>query len=467
MGYYLGDGENEASLGFNTLGRTALGVLSSQFISGVITEDPAKREKNIFCLTVKEGEDAFENTLDRLAGPTGTFTKAQNATHDVVSFGNCTINSYSVNFSVGEIPRVDIEGEAQNIQFNTGSSGLYNPSLNRDGGRADTGQYQLGVPTTGNMDVLVLRPEDVVLSFNNNTFSFGGTDRNDMHVQTASIEVPMSRGNISALGAERAVAPPLSLSSSKKLTDLQRLGSLNVTNRILNSDQSTKIDIGINLTTGATGIDPFYSFQQMQSGFLSTGEFDFKIKDAGGVTTVSGGSLVSYSLDGSVGDLVKGSTSYEGDGAIFTPVGAITIEDQSTDQFGGFFRPRDIEITSTTNGDEGIDTASLNIQNFSLSVEVGRKAVTRLGTRVSQFRYPELPTNGTLSFSVIKTKASGINISSLICESGVILIDLKDINDNSVMNFTTSGCCLDSVDESTNLDDNTEIRFSYYFPIIQ
>ena len=67
----------------------------------------------------------------------------------------------------------------------------------------------------------------------------------------------------------------LSLSSSKKLTDIQRLGSLNVTNRILNSDQSTKIDIGINLTTGATGIDPFYSFQQMQSGFLSTGEFDF------------------------------------------------------------------------------------------------------------------------------------------------------------------------------------------------
>ena len=209
MGYYLGDGENEGNLGFNPLGRSALGVLSSQFISGVITEDPAKREKNIFCLTVKEGEDAFENTSDRLAGPTGAFTAAQNATHDVVSFGNCTINSYSVNFSVGEIPRVDVEGEAQNIQFDTGSSGIYNPSLNRDGGRADTGQYQLGVPTTGNMDVLVLRPEDVVLSFNNNTFSFGGTDRNDMHVQSASIEVPMSRGNISALGAERAVAKPL------------------------------------------------------------------------------------------------------------------------------------------------------------------------------------------------------------------------------------------------------------------
>jgi len=259
----------------------------------------------------------------------------------------------------------------------------------------------------------------------------------------------------------------LSLSSSKKLTDLRQLGSLNVTDRILNSDQSTKIDIGINLTTGATGIDPFYSFQQMQSGFLSTGKFDFKIKDRAGVTTVSGGSLASYSIDGSVGDLVNGSTSYEGDGAIFTPAGAIAIENQSTDEFGGFFRPRDIEITSTTNGDEGIDTASLNIQSFSLSVSVGRNAVTRLGTRVPQFRYPELPSNGALSFDVVKTKVTGINISSLICESGVILINLKDIDDNSVMNFTTSGCSLESVDETTDLDDNTKIKFSYYFPIIQ
>jgi|TARA_R110000824_G_scaffold164018_1_gene340019 hypothetical protein len=243
------------------------------------------------------------------------------------------------------------------------------------------------------------------------------------------------------------------------------LGSSAIADRILDANQSTQINIGINLTTGATGIDPFYSYQQMNSGFLSTGEFDFKVKDAAGVTTISGGSLTSYSLNGAVGDIVKGSTSYEGDGAIFTSVGALDVSDQTTDEFGGFFTPQKIQITTTTNGDEGINSASLHIQDFSLSVDIGRNAVTRLGTRVPQFRYPDLNGQGTLSFNVIKNQVTGINISSLICDSGAIKIDLKDREDNSVMNFTTSGCCLESVDESTSLDDNTQVSFSYYFPI--
>jgi len=216
LGYYLGNGENEDLLGFNCSGLSTSAEPAIQFISGVMTEDPLTREKNIYCLTVGEGDDAFSNVLSTTDGPTnlggatGKFSAADNATHDVVSFGNCTINSYTVNFAVGEIPRVDIEGEAQNIQFNAGgSSGLYNPSIGRDATRADSGQFMLGVPSTGNMDVLVLRPEDVTLSFSSDTFRFGGTDTSDMHVQSASIEVPMSRGNIQALGAERAVAKPL------------------------------------------------------------------------------------------------------------------------------------------------------------------------------------------------------------------------------------------------------------------
>ena len=210
MGYYLGNGENEGSLGFAVNGLNPDGSLAGQFLSGIITENDNKREKNIFVLTVKEGDDAFQNSADANKATLTPFTFADQQTHDVVSFGNCTVNSYTVNFAVGEIPRVDIEGEAQNIEIVEGfSSGLYNPSLNVNAGRADTGQLQLGIPSTGGMDVLVLRPEDVTISFSNDEFDFGGTNLSDMHIQSASIEVPMSRGNISALGKERAVAKPL------------------------------------------------------------------------------------------------------------------------------------------------------------------------------------------------------------------------------------------------------------------
>ena len=210
LGYYLGNGENEGNLGFNGLGKSAVnGALQDQFISGIIAEDPAKREKNLFVLTVKEGEDAFASTTSFIDNPTGRFTTAERAGHDVVSLGNCSFESYTVNFAVGEIPRVDIDGTAENITFDTTSSGLYNPSLNKAGGRADTGQFMLGTPSTGNMDVLVLRPEDVTLSFSNEEFEFGGTDLGDMHVQSASIEVPLSRTPIEALGSAKAVAKPL------------------------------------------------------------------------------------------------------------------------------------------------------------------------------------------------------------------------------------------------------------------
>lgn len=210
LGYYLGNGENEGNLGFNGLGKSAInGALQDQFISGIIAEDPAKREKNLFVLTVKEGEDAFASTTSFIDNPTGRFTTAERAGHDVVSLGNCSFESYTVNFAVGEIPRVDIDGTAENITFDTTSSGLYNPSLNKAGGRADTGQFMLGTPSTGNMDVLVLRPEDVTLSFSNEEFEFGGTDLGDMHVQSASIEVPLSRTPIEALGSAKAVAKPL------------------------------------------------------------------------------------------------------------------------------------------------------------------------------------------------------------------------------------------------------------------
>ena len=63
MGYYLGNGENEARLGFNIQGLDESdGSAKSQFISGMQTEDIFKREKNIYALTVKEGNAAFDTS---------------------------------------------------------------------------------------------------------------------------------------------------------------------------------------------------------------------------------------------------------------------------------------------------------------------------------------------------------------------------------------------------------------------
>ena len=222
LGYYLGNGENEGNLGFNAFGFNPItSTLQDQFISGILDQSPNKRVKNIFVSTVREGSDAFATAgayaslsaggreSSFLADPPGRSTQGEISGVDVVAFGNCNIGSYTVNFAVGEIPRVDVDGTAENITFNTSASGIYNPSLNKAGGRADTGQCMIGVPSTGMMEVLVLRPEDVTLSFSNTSMDIGGTTFSDMHVQSASIEVPLSRTPIQALGSAKAVAQPL------------------------------------------------------------------------------------------------------------------------------------------------------------------------------------------------------------------------------------------------------------------
>lgn len=218
LGYYLGDGTNEALLGLFSAGSKRLNAygnapLTGSIISGILAEDELYREKNIYVLTAKEGEDAFNTDIY-----SGNF-----ASHDVVSFGNCVLTNYSANFSVGEIPRADVEMEASNIVFTTGHhSGLRNPAINDLGARADSGMYSLEAPTTGDTDILVLRPDDVIVSFSNNNISVGGdtqdaysqskvggTHFGDIAVTSASIEIPLSRGNIEVLGKERAYAKPL------------------------------------------------------------------------------------------------------------------------------------------------------------------------------------------------------------------------------------------------------------------
>lgn len=198
FGYYLGNGENELAIGLQSSDG-----LDKQLISGILTEDVSSREKNIYTLIVKEGEDAFNSTV----------YQTQSVNHDVIGFGNCVLTSYGANFAVGEIPRVDVEWEASNIVFYTGGhSGFKNPSINKEGARADDGLFNLPAPDTGSMNVLVLRPDDITVSFGPDEISsgqLGGTDFSDMCIQSCAIDVPLSRGNIECLGEERAVAKPL------------------------------------------------------------------------------------------------------------------------------------------------------------------------------------------------------------------------------------------------------------------
>ena len=202
VGYLLTDGENEHHLGFeikNSIEAPFDGV--TQAISGMLTEDGDLRERNLFAVTVGEGLDAFD-----------TNSWSDRTQHDVVGIGNAFATDYSLEISVGEIPRADVTFEANNLVYYTGtSSGLYNPSINASNGQAaDTGQVALPIPSTGNSTVDVVRPEQVVLDLESNTdLGIGGASLATIHPQSVSLSVPLARENLNEIGKPFAYAKPL------------------------------------------------------------------------------------------------------------------------------------------------------------------------------------------------------------------------------------------------------------------
>lgn len=278
-----------------------------------------------------------------------------------------------------------------------------------------------------------------------------------------------------------AMIQSLDVSSQKNFTELQRLGDHHYCERILNSNQETSIGMDVILSTGISGVDPFYSFQEQESGFLSTGSYGFRLSDNAGESLVSGAYLTSYELRGSVDGLVEGSIGYIADSITFSSDNALTQSDASSDggaYLSGVFQPASIRVSASGQDffnnpipmNEGIetktsDTEGVYIQNFSVSVDVARQPVSRIGERTPKFRYPQLPANGSVSFSVIKNQVTGLDLNSLVLETGNIKIDLQNDNNETIMSFPTSGCSLVSISESKQLDSNATLDFSYTFSI--
>lgn len=309
LGYYLGNGQNEHNLGFNIKGVSGSGLTPvSQFISGILSEDVDKREKNIYVVTVEEGVDAFESS--RFNSPAGR------SKHDVVCFGNANPSSYTVNFEVGSMPRADVEFECGNITFVTGtSSGVFNPAVNRETAQTlDTGKFVLPAPSTGSnfTQVDVLKAGDITVSFSKDSTNLGGVNLNDIHVQSASIEVPLARTAIERLGSELPYARPLDFPidvtvNVSALVDSFTSGSLqNVLTGCVNED----VDITITAKDRCNGQDRM--IWVVKKAILDSQGFSMSLDDnetvdltfsaqIGGANTTDAGVFCSGSFNG-IGD---------------------------------------------------------------------------------------------------------------------------------------------------------------------
>ena len=207
--YYLTNGLNEKILGFNVDGQTA--ALADKICLGTADTIPNPDGKNYFILTVPQGKDAVGNA-------------SVEQDKSVIALGNGFVSNYSIEASVGGMPTANVTVDGLNLRSYTGTENLPVPAVQTNFGIPVTGEeFSLpdaisGVNETdedidyGEEGVSCLRPGDIVLKLGNGgrgglmeLLPDGSEPEKDYnegssHIQSFSIDTPMSRSTIQRLG---------------------------------------------------------------------------------------------------------------------------------------------------------------------------------------------------------------------------------------------------------------------------
>jgi len=254
--YYLTDGSNERALSFYVQ-NSGVGLSGEKtFLSGHMVSDFSGQ--NFYILTTAEGDDV-NNVAPAAATVTGQTGYGASAAFikNVIGIGNAHITNYTLDAAVGSLPTVSVSFEGGNINAGTGiyaMTGLLRTGLNASGafsgfygislasvdptnGVANSGVTALtgsgftpgnaflpfGKSSLGASGIVALRPGDITLDLS--AFNDVGsgvfvelTGSNAIHIQSASLAIPLARTPIQRLGSRFAFARPLDLPGTATLS---------------------------------------------------------------------------------------------------------------------------------------------------------------------------------------------------------------------------------------------------------
>lgn len=215
--YYPLSGNQENLLGFTTDN-------NGSFLSGILQQQDrngkaCKNGGNFYIVTTNEGTDAFDHAASEAI--------------TTIGIGNAEITDYTFDASVGAIPTVSVTAEGMNINAINDISGN-TPAVSPQHGGFVTGsngepvQFKIEVSDLQNYsedstNVAALRPGDITINLKNSAvitdqvsgdssatpgqeYKDGSDDHGAAHIQSFSINVPMSRTVLQRLGSNYGYA---------------------------------------------------------------------------------------------------------------------------------------------------------------------------------------------------------------------------------------------------------------------
>ena len=209
-----------------------------------------------------------------------------------------------------------------------------------------------------------------------------------------------------------------------------------------------------------------------------------------GVFGVGNGFLTSYSLEASVGDIPTANADFEGlnfavyaDAGVTNNVPAINPtsgtkitsvafelppaeESSYTDQIT-VLRPGDITLQLTNQQVKGFEASDVKIQSFTLTTDLSRSPIEKLGSRFPFSREIDFPVTATLSVEALMGELADFNLSDLLCETDTYDLsitlrknDCAGVGDPAII-AQLKGAKLLSENVTTSIGDNASVTLEY------
>lgn len=204
-------------------------------------------------------------------------------------------------------------------------------------------------------------------------------------------------------------------------------------------------------------------------------------KAGGHVIGIGNGFLSSFSLEAAVGDIPTVTVNAEGLNMRFytgtDSLGLPTVNPEDGSSVAGTFtipvpvsgagytalRPGDVELT--INGANGVDVNDLKIQNATLSFDLTRESIEKLGSRFAFTKEITFPVTINLSVDAILGELTSGNLSDVLNnDSAKYNLGLKVKRPNSATEarfFALRGAKLDSQEFSSSIGDNKSVTLNW------
>jgi hypothetical protein len=321
----------------------------------------------------------------------------------------------------------------------------------------------------------------------------GSLVRQLQRIQTANYSFTVDRTDINQFGQLAAIDriiltnPTVALDFSYILANLINERNLGFTIAVSGSQDVSAISGFLNGTEDERN----YFIRTVPEGSDAVGFSDLSSGN-NGVIGIGNGFISSYSTEGSVGNFPTATISVEGlnmnfqqglsgnfvpavnavDGSALTNLYQLPFTLQNTSTNSGIsaisaLRPGDITLTipQTTGG--GVNTTTMNVQSYTISFDLGRTPIEKLGNKFAFARPIDFPLTVTMSVDAQITDMVAGNIATLTCDDSatytpIVTIERPACNDSTVVaQFKLKGAKLDSQEFSSDIGANKTVTLTF------